>query len=141
MQQELEERIMQDFPWFEARNVWTGELLGVAHGCECDDGWLDLIYDLCQEIDDEYKKLGKDISNLIIYQIKEKYGGLRFYINGTYPSVNNIIHNYENMSYEVCEICGKPGKLMSSGSWFKTLCEKCANELGYIDYNDGWYMP
>jgi hypothetical protein len=53
-----------------------------------------------------------------IYQIKEKYGTLRFYADGNMDDI-------EIRSECVCEECGRPGKLRNTG-WWKTLCDKCA---------------
>ena len=47
-----------------------------------------------------------------ICQVKEKYAGLRFYINGASKEVHDIIHEYENLSYHICEDCGEPGEVL-----------------------------
>ena len=88
----------------------------VKNLCECDDGWLDLIKNLI----DELIAIGWDKE---ICQIKEKFGGLRFYTNGL-PEVGwEIISKYEKLSMEICEICGEPG-VLRVGGWYKTLCNK-----------------
>ena len=53
-----------------------------------------------------------------IFQIKEKFGGLRFYST---VGMGDI----EDQSYFICEECGKPGTLRDTG-WWKTLCDECA---------------
>lgn len=55
-----------------------------------------------------------------IYQIKEKFGGLRFYSDGNMDDI-------EEMSTKTCEICGATGKIRAGG-WLKTLCEFHAGE-------------
>ena len=50
----------------------------IVYGVECDDGWYNLIFDLCTELTDYYNE-NKIPMNLHVEQIKEKYGGLRFY--------------------------------------------------------------
>lgn len=55
-------------------------------------------------------------------QVKEKFGGLRFYVDGATEKHWNYIAFAENMSYRVCEDCGAPGKLYTDG-WHKTLCD------------------
>jgi hypothetical protein len=42
MRQELEEKLMQDFPWMEAKHIWTGKKLDFPTPCECEDGWFNL---------------------------------------------------------------------------------------------------
>ncbi len=54
-------------------------------------------------------------------QVKEKFGGLRFYHQGT-PSTLRIARAVEQMSYGVCETCGAPGRLRKGG-WARTLCD------------------
>lgn len=73
-------------------------------------------------------KLEKEIADALeelptITQVKEKYGGLRFYIYGGTDEVHNYINFAESMSYRVCEMCGAPGEPRSDG-WTKTLCER-----------------
>ena len=95
--------------------------------CECDDGWLQMIADLIAEL----------IAagwNKQICQIKEKFGGLRFYINSASDEVHDIIRKYEGKSYETCEVCGETGKLRldcgwHGGRWYKTMCDSHYEEL------------
>lgn len=59
-------------------------------------------------------------------QIKEKFGGLRFYINGGDDYIYGMIDLAEHMSYNTCEICGdtKTVKLRGKG-WLFTRCDDC----------------
>jgi len=59
-----------------------------------------------------------------IVQVKEKYGGLRFYTYGGNDYVRGMIDFAESMSYKICECCGNPGKLSQKG-WWRTLCDPC----------------
>ena len=72
----------------------------------------------------------KIIPQLEAVQVKEKYGSLRFYLNG-YPiqpeidaKVTAYINFAEAMSYKTCERCGKPGK-QQGGHWVFTICDSC----------------
>jgi hypothetical protein len=58
-------------------------------------------------------------------QIKEKFGGLRVYLNGETPEMTAAIIEAERKSFETCEQCGAPGKLRRGG-WISTLCDICA---------------
>jgi NADH pyrophosphatase NudC (nudix superfamily) len=62
-----------------------------------------------------------------ITQIKEKFGGLRFYYDGGNDKVFKLTSKAENKSYKICESCGKPGKPNGEG-WIVTLCKKCRKE-------------
>lgn len=137
MKEELENQLAKDFPFMLARNVWSGELCldddGNTYGfpCEYSDGWYQLTHDLCQELSDLYVVNNCNPSEIIMMQVKEKYGQIRFYTGGLIEGAHDIIYKYEEMSYEVCEICGNAGTLCIKGGWYQTLCKKHMQELGY----------
>ncbi len=79
-------------------------------------GWYPLIKDLIIDLID----LGWDKQ---IIQVKEKFGGLRFYINEGSEKIFNRISEAEKLSYELCEICGNKGELRKDKSWITTLCD------------------
>lgn len=47
-------------------------------GCECGDGWYQLIRDLCTEIASAYSRADGE-PDIIVRQVKQKFGKLRFY--------------------------------------------------------------
>lgn len=99
-------------------------------GAGCGDGWLPLIERLIVKLID----LGWDKD---CHQIKEKFGGLRFYIGAGEDEVRAAIDQAEAESFKVCEDCGAPGK-RRSGGWIKTRCNACEADrsktrLGPID--------
>ena len=57
-------------------------------------------------------------------QVKEKFGGLRFYMTCGTDEIYNLIEEAEALSYKTCEVCGKPGEERPSG-WIHTLCDYC----------------
>jgi len=62
-----------------------------------------------------------------LYQYKEKFGGLRFYIgHGTTPIFERI-SCAEELSMRTCMECGKPGKRRGNG-WILCLCDEHSNE-------------
>lgn len=58
-----------------------------------------------------------------IRQIKEKFGGLRIYMDVKKDSHREYIDFAESMSYHVCEVCGAPGVPRRTG-WIKVLCDE-----------------
>jgi len=85
------------------------------------EGWLHLIKDMVEELID----LGWDKR---LSQSKEKFGGLRFYIE-TYPEGGqDVITKYEKISYETCEECGDKGEPKKINGWVYTLCDVHAEE-------------
>lgn len=89
---------------------------------ECDTGWNKLICDCIQELIDA----GWDKE---IAQIKEKFGGLRFYPGGCTDKQWEIIRKYEELSYKTCESCGSTEDVTTEGpGWIQSLCKNCRNE-------------
>jgi len=88
-----------------------------AANLEIGEGWYQIIHDLLAELLET--DWDKDI-----HQVKEKFGGLRFYIGGASDEVHEIIRKYEGLSYETCEDCGEKGELRRDLGWWRTLCEK-----------------
>jgi hypothetical protein len=61
-----------------------------------------------------------------VRQVKEKFGGLRFYVNCKTEDAEDIdrrIGIAAEESFRTCEICGQPGKLRE-GSFIKTLYDE-----------------
>lgn len=81
---------------------------------------------MCKDIKKQLKK-DKYLYRYRITQIKEKYGGLRWYDAGCSKELYNIIQKYETLSYETCVECGKPATKMSSG-WICPYCDDCYPE-------------
>jgi hypothetical protein len=98
---------------------------GFDHG----DGWFDLIWMLSLAIEDELKQHADP--NFAVVQVKEKFGGLRYYINGPNERIHKLVALTERASELTCEVCGGWGKTRRRGCWLKTLCEKDATEFGY----------
>lgn len=92
-------------------------------GIECDDGWFNILYVLCGQIN-AYTEFN-NTPEVTINQVKEKYGGLRFYFTGGDKTIDNLVSYAERLSERTCEICGSPGKLGQTNGWYKTTCERC----------------
>lgn len=59
---------------------------------------------------------------VIVEQVKEKFGSLRFYYQGGDEYINGLASMAESMSGITCEECGAPGESGGEG-WISTLCE------------------
>lgn len=81
-----------------------------------DQGWYPLIKDLIVDL----IELGWDKQTC---QVKEKFGGLRFYINGGSDEIHKRISKAEGDSYEICESCGEKGELRKDLGWYWTFCD------------------
>jgi hypothetical protein len=83
-------------------------------------GWFPIIKSLIEDL----IKLGWDKQTC---QVKEKFGGLRFYINSGSDEIHQRILQAEKESYETCEVCGKHGELRKDIGWYFTLCDEHYN--------------
>lgn len=61
------------------------------------------------------------VEQVVAEQVKEKFGGLRFYYRGGDEYISGLVSFAESISYRVCEDCGKPGKATRFG-WIRTTC-------------------
>lgn len=120
MNTELQNRLFEAFPDLFARRTLPPSETCMCWGIDTGDGWYDLIEGLCTTI---YKVCEKE--GIQAEQVKEKFGGLRFYTNKRDPFVDGAILLAEHFSYRICETCGAPGVLRQQGGWYVTLCDKC----------------
>jgi hypothetical protein len=75
------------------------------------------------EIDLRKQIMDEEASKVpVAVQIKEKFGGLRFYVQAATNKHYDYISFAESMSYRTCEVCGAPGKRYTDG-WHKVLCD------------------
>jgi hypothetical protein len=58
-----------------------------------------------------------------VLQIKEKFGGLRFYVDGATDEMWERICEATAESFRTCETCGTVGTVRHGG--WKTLCDPC----------------
>lgn len=84
-------------------------------------GWMPLIERLIQDL----IALGWDRR---VDQVKEKFGGLRFYICEGSEEMHERIAVAEAESLKTCESCGAEGRRRGREAgrhWVKTLCDAC----------------
>jgi len=101
--------------WRLASNEDAFTIITDPHFFEIESGWYALVKDLIAKL----IELGWDKE---IHQVKQKYGGLRFYTGATSDEMHTAIREYENLSYKTCEVCGEPGEVRPGG-WIETLCD------------------
>lgn len=128
MDEELERELVNQYP--ELFDYYDEEFDGPApqislFGFECGDGWYGIIDSLCETITNQ----GIDLK---VVQVKEKFGGLRFYyqeVEVEDEAKGDLLHGAvrmaSNMSFRVCESCGSPGELRDDDGWYKTRCDEC----------------
>jgi hypothetical protein len=110
---------------------------GYRKSIDVDEGWYQLVVDCDKEL------TGVD-PNYQIYRVKEKFGGLHYYVR---PSnlddkdipkrIADIVAKYEDIASRTCSATGRQGVLMkSTGGWGKTLNpEYAAGTFHYEKYS------
>lgn len=75
------------------------------------------------------------IEQVVVTQIKEKFGTLRFYYDGGDEYIRGLEAMAESMTARTCEDCGCPGVALSTKQkrWVRVLCNKHAYEQGYVE--------
>ena len=98
---------------------------GKYGGFACGEGWWPILEKLCSNIQnhiDWKNKQSEIVPQVTVAQIKEKFGGLRFYYDGGDDHINGMVRMAEAWADASCEECGAPGK-RRDGGWIKTLCD------------------
>lgn len=125
-------RDMEEYDAFEKRmKEKYPKMFSQPYGGICvGEGWWPILEALCGQIQSHinWRQLQKEKYNrwdgceqVVVEQIKEKFGGLRFYYSGGDDTVDGMVRMAESWAARHCEFCGKPGKSRNS-SWIKTLC-------------------
>lgn len=121
MKRELQDKIFKRFKFFHPEKGPRKTLM--CFGFEVGDGWFQLIWDLCEKLEPLVDE------NFEVIQVKEKFGGLRFYAHGANEKIHDIIGKAEDKSYKICEHCGTKGKQTTVNGWVMSVCNKCLDRI------------
>jgi hypothetical protein len=126
MKRELQKQLFDNYPDLFIEKDLPPDQSNMCFGFECDDGWYDLINTLCHLIKhyDKQQTNKPDYKPVVVQQVKEKFGGLRFYYYGGDDIIAGMVSFAEAMSQQICEKCGSKGKTNTKRWWVKTLCEE-----------------
>ena len=134
MNKELQEQLFEKYPKiFRQKDLGKHET-AMCWGISCGDGWYSLIETLCENIKNHLMNKNRnkpDEEHLVCQavQVKEKFGGLCFYIAGGDEYIDGLISMAESMSYRICSECGKPSEENElQRGWIYTLCKECKNK-------------
>jgi hypothetical protein len=130
MKPELEAKLVKKYPKIFKMVGSTPQESCMAWGMDCGDGWYWLIDQLCEELQGSIDRTKPAPPQLVATQVKEKFGGLRFYISSGSDEQYGAIHLAESMSYGICEFCGTTEDVGQTEGWISSLCPKCAKENG-----------
>lgn len=99
--------------------LYSGRYGGFAIG----DGWFTIIDHLSRLIQ-AHCEWHKECPPVKIEQIKEKFGGLRFYYSGGDDVISGLVGMAESLAGVTCEDCGFPGTTRQGG-WIHVSCDPC----------------
>ena len=159
MKQELELQLVEKYPdFFRGRDEPLTQSL-MAFGCECGDGWYELIETFCKfvkstlkhagfvELKEEYRTgehKGHTHAPYIdpdfkFMQVKEKFGTLRLYYSLQQPDdPNKHMFNEESIDSRYDQVWGAVHAYDNYTDYLSgRTCEKCGNP-GKL-YTSGWY--
>ncbi len=125
MDQTFSDRLIAAFPrlyhrWQERdmSQVWQ-----TRQDFECGDGWFELLWQLSAQLEVLIAKLPNSEQDAYTpTNIKEKFGGLRFYMTRLTPEMDRAIREAERQSIHTCEQCGKPGMRLVQDKLILTRC-------------------
>ncbi len=126
MKKEYDEYLCKRYPEIFKNRHGDVKTTCMVFGFECGDGWFNLIDKTCEAI---MSHVGDKIAPPVAVQVKEKFGTLRFYVDGGDATTNALIGLAEALSATTCEECGGLGRIRHGG-WLLTLCDKHAKERG-----------
>lgn len=131
MKQELEQQLLTAYP-----KIFSQPFGGFCVG----DGWYHILEALCRRIQAtidnreqhiiwaaQNGKYVEPIPQVVVAQIKEKFGGLRFYYDGGNEEISGMVEMAESWAIQSCETCGNRGK-MRGRSWIYVACDEHAKE-------------
>jgi hypothetical protein len=118
---------------YDAYNVQHNEALAAAKA-----GDFSLYTKLFERADQDWAEANKEkflkeevrelrlMHQPVAMQVKEKFGGLRFYMSGGDNECNAYVEFAERISFEICEYCGSTHETsQTKKGWIKTLCSEC----------------
>jgi hypothetical protein len=147
MKQELQDKLFEKYPRIFAQKDLSMQETCMCWGITAGDGWYNILDVLCYNIqfyldqknaEGEFKHLKKYLKDdykvipqLEAVQVKEKFGGLRFYADGGDEFVSGLIRMAEAIAFQTCEECGAIGSQNTEG-WIHTLCNCCRENYDKI---------
>ena len=131
MKKELQEKLFSEYPKIFVQKDLDKTQTAMCWGIACGDGWYTLLDTLCANIQNRITNVNRNRSEedkLVCQavQVKEKFGGLCFYIYGGDDYIDGLVSLAESMSYHTCSECGDPSEENKTNrGWIYTMCANC----------------
>lgn len=121
-------KIFQDYVGNPGKVNWYG----------VPNGWLPVIDKLCGAIQNYIDNTTRYTNDgpvkpeqITCIQMKEKFGGLRFYANNTDDTIEGMITMAEYMCSNTCDECGSEEDMGVTSGWISVKCRTCV--IGHGD--------
>ncbi len=95
----------------------------MGYGFGVGDGWFPIIAALSEVVSAHDETCGR--SPTVAAQVKEKFGSLRFYVDGADGYARGAIACAEALSVAFCDRCGRPARTHAFGGLIATVCRHC----------------
>ena len=143
MNEQLDKQLVEKYPKIFRDRYGDMKQTLMCWGFDHGDGWYQILDSLCGNIQNYidwnnksaeagYKDF-KPVEQVVAVQVKEKFGGLRFYYDGGNDHISGMVRMAESWAANTCEECGSPGKVRTGG-WIRTLCDEHAKEREEVSY-------
>ncbi len=134
MDRVLSEALARKWPKVFRRSSLPPSQSLLCFGVECGDGWAGIVDAVCEILQSRADEQGRDVAAAV--QIKEKFGGLRFYADGG-DRVDDLVTGVlaAEFSRRVCEVTGWPGRPCVDAEYrqiHRTLSPAEARRQGYV---------
>lgn len=135
MKSELEKQLLEKYPKIFRQKDLPLTQTAMCWLFECGDGWYKILDMLCLQLQWDVDKNG--YPQIEATQVKEKYGGLRFYYitlasdkedkwrERHCGAIDGMVSFAEYLSEETCEDCGTMENVSQTKGWITTLCKNC----------------
>lgn len=131
MNNRLTEALFNDCPLIFRPNSNGTQTIVNYREFECGDGWFNIIHELSLKIEGiavQMHQNGTPLAGLPhVRQVKEKFGGLRFYMDNGTEDTQELIDQARLKASVTCEFCGSPGqKQENNNGLLMVVCADCA---------------
>lgn len=134
MHKTLQDKLFKKYPKIFRQRYYDIKESAMPWGFECSDGWYWLLDNLCSKLQWDIDKNKQP--QIEATQVKEKFGGLRFYTAGETERQDGMISLAMHMSNSICEECGSTeGVEQTTQGWIRTLCKECKTLANEKDNN------
>lgn len=159
MNEDHTKSLLLSYPLTYGQHGQSPRQTAMCWGFDCGDGWYKLIDELSAKVEHFNRAMmAKGEPIVQATQVKEKFGGLRWYRGGLYPDEDNYKALQEaaqaaqaalgeaaeetatyadvdrwiteacQKSEETCEQCGAPGKIICPAGWLTCVCQEHGGE-------------